>query len=361
MITSSNTLVCWGSNSFGQAGVATGTNSQMSAPLFVSTPTVVSQFVSGTLLSVAAGDLHTCVVISGVVYCVGDNQSGQLGTSPATTPYSLNPIQVPGISNVVSVAVGTQFSCALLSSGNVQCWGTNSSGQLGNKTFTSSSIPVSVLTAPNSPLTGVTQISAKGSQVCGLVSQSSGNQIYCWGYNYYGQLGNNSTANSNLAVLVSGLGTAQVSPSAVSVGTDHACALLNNGQVQCWGYNFFGQLGNGQFGLEANSLVPVYVNNLNSATAVVAGGDHTCAIENGGQVVCWGENNAGQLGLGSVQDNSEPQEPVANVSGVVSLSAGGAYTCAMSSSQLWCWGSNTSDQLGNGATPYSLAAVPDFC
>ncbi len=141
----------------------------------------------------------------------------------------------------------------------------------------------------------------------------------------------------------------------VCAGLAHTCALLNNGTVQCWGYNYDGELGNGtEHGL---SLLPVAVATINNATAVSAGGGHTCAMLNGGSIQCWGFNQAGELGNGTTTDSSVPVT-VSGISNAVAVAADDYHTCAvLSAGTVQCWGYNYNGELGNGTTTDSTVPV----
>jgi alpha-tubulin suppressor-like RCC1 family protein len=132
---------------------------------------------------------------------------------------------------------------------------------------------------------------------------------------------------------------------AIAAGYNHTCALLNSGRVRCWGLNDKGQLGDGTL---TNRATPTEVEGLIGVTAIAAGGSHTCALSSGG-VKCWGENLSGQLGDGTHTDSATPVDVAGLSNGVAAIAAGGGHTCAlMDRGAVRCWGWNGSGQLGEG-------------
>jgi alpha-tubulin suppressor-like RCC1 family protein len=193
--------------------------------------------------------------------------------------------------------------------------------------------------------TTATAIAGGKGHTCALLS---GGTVQCWGYGYKGQLGNGSiTTTQGIPVSVSSISTA----TAVVAGTDHTCALLSGGTVQCWGKGNYGQLGNGS---TSNQSTPVSVSSISSATAISAGGWHTCALLSGGTVQCWGYNYYGQLGNGSTSNQSTPVS-VSSISTATAISAGGWYhACAvLSGGTVQCWGHGGYGRLGNGLSNQS--------
>ena len=350
------TLSCWGYNEFGQLGNGTTVDT--------STAVAVAGITGAT--AVSAGHHHTCALLGdGTVRCWGANQFGQLGDGTATTDTTPVPVAVGGITTAVAVTTGAYHACALLADGTVRCWGYNEFGQLGNGATASSSTPVTVagLAAP-------TVVTAGAYHTCALLADGA---IRCWGRNDYGQLGDGNTPDSPSPVGVSGLDPA----AAVTAGGFHTCALLPDRSVRCWGQNIFGQLGDGSsitflvsaevLGLTplysstippgSHSRTPVKVSGIGTATAVTAGGFHTCASLSDGSTKCWGENDYGQLGDGRNSNSSTPVG-VTGLDPSAAVSAGAWHTCALLPDRsVGCWGRNFAGQLGNGTVSNSSTPV----
>jgi alpha-tubulin suppressor-like RCC1 family protein len=345
---------CWGWNDYGQLGDGTSGTNRL-------TPVTVSGLSNAVAIS--AANSHTCAVLrDGTAWCWGDNVVGQLGNN-STTP-SNTPVQVSGLSNAVAIAAGYYHSCALLSDGTAHCWGQNTLGQLGDGTTTERHTPVDVCASGSGPgcsggaaLHGVVAISAGDWHTCALLSDGTAR---CWGYNNDGQLGNGTTTEdpNPTPVAVSGLSNAVAIDAGGYSGTGHTCALLGNGTARCWGWNHYGQLGNNS---TTDSPTPVAVSGLTNAVAVSAGGSHTCALLGNGTARCWGWNGNGQLGNGTTGGYSTTPSTVSGLTGAVAISAGSLHTCALlPDGTPGCWGYNTNGQLGDGSTTDSDTPVgPD--
>jgi alpha-tubulin suppressor-like RCC1 family protein len=301
----------------------------------------------------SSGGSDCALLSTGKVDCWGYNGSGQLG-SGTTASYSDVPVAVLGITDAKAVASDTYGNsfCAVLTTGHMKCWGNNSEGQLGNGTTTTSDIPVSV----KNITTATAVIGGDSGGVDGFCALLSTKHVDCWGYGFSGELGNGTTATySDVPVAVHTITNAATLIS----GFEGFCALLSTSHVDCWGDNSFGELGRAT---EANySDVPVAVTGITDATAVA--GDSTsasnCAVLTTGHMKCWGANGDGQLGNGTT---AKSDVPVA-VTGITDAKAaasdgdGGSFCAVLSTGHMKCWGANNFGQLGNGTAAGSSVPV----
>ena len=240
-------------------------------------------------------------------------------------------------------------------------WGDNFNGQLGNGTGTDSITPVAVNTAGVLAGKTITSVSAGSQHTCALAD----GKPYCWGYNNYGQLGNGNTTQSLTPVEVNTTGVlAGKTITTVSTGNFHTCVLTDDGQAYCWGYGGYGQLGNGTLTNTATTPVAVTTTGVlagKTITAISTGGYHTCVVADNA-AYCWGRGDYGQLGNNTSTLNSG--NPVAvTATGVLAgktvaaVSTGVYHSCAMADGKPYCWGYNGQGQLGNGTTTQSLNPV----
>ena len=288
-LTTSGSVACWGQGTFGQLGAGD----------FASSIVPVLTGLVGGMALVTAGENHTCALSTGnAAFCWGSNEFGKLGTGTTTNtcvgaPCTATPTDVSGGLSFRWITAGTRHTCAVQTpSGNVYCWGLNSSGQLGTGTNTASTVPVQV----TGGLT-FTEVSAGDDFTCGVTGDL---RAYCWGRNSSGQLGNGNTVSTNTPVAVSGgLTFAQV-----VAGRTHACGRTTLGQIYCWGANGSGQLGDGTTN---NSSVPVQVALTDVTFSNIGSGHfHSCGITMERVAYCWGQNSSGQLGDGTTTNRLVP-------------------------------------------------------
>ena len=250
--------------------------------------------INTPVLQVVTGAESTCVLTTaGGVKCWGWNGYGQLGDG--TTTNRTLPVDVIGLtSGVKFISAGYASTCAVLDDGRVKCWGDNRWGQLGDGTNSNRSIPAFVTGA-----TGVATVSNGTHGAC-LVTTSGAAK--CWGHNGWGDIGNSTNNSSAVPVDVTGL---QSGVAKTTNGEGHACALMTSGAVKCWGRNDQGQLG---IGNTQHTNVPTDVVGLSSNVTSVSAGNvyQTCAVVKYSSVKCWGWNPWGQLGDGTNSNRITP-------------------------------------------------------
>ena len=343
-VTTTGRALCWGRNLFGNIGDGTTTNR--------SVPTQVSGMTSG-IESIAAGNGTSCAISNaGALKCWGLGDYGQIGDrwnldrSTPTESFGMS----SGVQQV-SVSPTGKSVCAVMTGGGAKCWGLNDRGQLGNSSTVQSWGPANVTGLAS----GVAQVAVGGSYACALTTAGA---VKCWGANGVGELGiapltGDQSEPKDVVGLSSGV-------TAIGVGLQHACALLSDGTVKCWGQNSDGRLGDGTTTARAT---PVAVYNVTGATHLSVGQVHTCVIVDGG-VTCWGANGAGQLGDGFIYGgNAAPTAVTGLPSNATSISAGGYHTCAaFAGGEARCWGMNNNGvglggQLGDGTVTSSASPV----
>ncbi len=362
----------------------------------------------GSVTSFDVGETHGCAVTGSTARCWGVAIDGQLGNGvgAVTSGDPVSVSTVPGwtaleVSVSTSSGTGGGTTCALFSNltgdRRVMCWGDGASGQIGNGGTTSLASPAStdlVMLDSDTPLGAAEGSSALSSSPYDVseislsvdgkfgCARSSQGHVKCWGNNGNGQLGhgNTSTASDgdnemgeNLAFVPLGANRTALR---ISVGQGHACAMLDDGSVKCWGRNSYGQLGignNTQIGDGANemgeNLATVDLGPGRTATDITLGSMHSCAILDNGSVKCWGYNGYGNLGIGNTTSMGDgANEMGANLITVdlgtgrtaIAIDAGRTHTCAiLDSGVLKCWGNNGNGRLGQGHTE-SIGTGPDF-
>ena len=318
---------CWGWGGAGQLGDGNYTNSDR--------PVQVAGLTSG-VTAISAGGYHACAVQNGALKCWGVGFAGQLGDSTGID--SGTPVDVTGMSSGVSrVAAGEEHTCAV-QSGAAFCWGSAGLGQLGNGTNPSSATSPQAVSNLGSPVTVITS-GTNGSCAVG------GGAAKCWGDSQFGQLGLGFDQYQRTPVTISG-GASGVS--AISAGGDHACAVISSA-AQCWGVDNNQQLGNGA-GFVGSFIPQTAVGLGSSVTAVSAGQLHSCAIVNS-TAKCWGHNNTGQLGDGSITMRPSPVDVYFDPmpTAATAISAGASHTCGIFDGTVWCWGSRADYRLGAGS------------
>lgn len=328
----------------------------------------------GGVTQLAANASMSCAVLQdATARCWG---SGPLGTGGAFNQSSPLAVQVQDangdpLTGVTQMAVGTGFACALLQDTSAVCWGDNLVGNLGNGTTTPSARPVVVQQQGGATLTGITQLALGDFHACARLSSG---EARCWGQNQ-GTLGDGTRTNRKRAVAVqNAAGTGPLTNVVqLATGSQHTCALLGDGRVQCFGENGQGQIGDGTTTARLRPKTvkdPTGAGALTSVTQISADAQSTCARLSTQQLRCWGPNANGQRGNGTVTLPGQPgpllptavKAPSGTTAftGAVSVGVGAFHACArINTAQLRCWGLNTDGQAGDGTrtSPRKLPVV----
>ncbi len=319
-----------------------------------------------------AGELHSCAVLAaGSVRCWGYGGGGQLGYGSLDTigddetPGSVGPVNLGAGHTARAIATGDSHTCALLDDGSVRCWGFGGQGRLGYGNTKDVSDPGSVGPVD---LGGrrAKAITAGAGHTCAIVDDGS---VVCWGFGGSGRLGYADQSNVGDRQTPASAGSVDLGGRravAISAGQDHTCAILDNGNVRCWGRAEEGALGNGSTDAIGDNETPgsvpaVSLGAGHTAVAISAGGRHTCVVLDDQTVRCWGDGNRGELGVGTNTNNvgdtpaTTPDKlaPVDLGAGrtAKAISAGAFDSCAvLDDGTVRCWGFGGSGRLGYAST-----------
>lgn len=390
---------CWGENYYGHLGLG-DTMSRGNASTHMGSQLPFVKMPSGTRVTkVATGAQHTCALLdNGKIKCWGSNQAGNLGLGSVIatggTP-DLTPDKTPYASlgtDLIAkdIAAGHLFSCALFTNGRVKCWGSNQNGQLANgdkkiigdrPETLGDNMPFAKLGAKP-----VARIFAQYATACALFEDGA---LKCWGQNSIGKLGIGSAVDyigaderelgENLKAVDLGDNGSNVYIKDVALSDYTACALLSNGNAKCWGYNIYGELGQGDTETRGrspetmgNNLPPIAVSGSGlSIQSIGIGGATTCASLNNHGVKCWGSQKYGSLGsensmnLGSLQEHMGENLPFVDLgwlNSVKKVEVGRAISCALfTNGRVKCWGLNDgafAGYLGIGSLRQHIGDLP---
>jgi alpha-tubulin suppressor-like RCC1 family protein len=241
--------------------------------------------------------------------------------------------------DVVQVSAGFRHTCAVRADHSLWCWGFNFNGQLGTGTTTYEYTPVQVTALGHH----VRRVAASDEHTCALTLDNS---VWCWGDNFDGELGNGGTTSSLVPVAVSGLDHDVVD---LAVGANTSCAIRGNHSLVCWGNNSQGALATGG---TANALTPTPVLGLDGLKIVGVSQLRTmCALTDRGALYCWGQNENGSLGVGDLIARYTPTEVTTLTTPIRSVAAHGEAVCALDiDGNGSCWGKDDVGEVGNGTT-----------
>lgn len=329
---------CWGENRAGVLGVGSRDGEVYPSPAPV----------RGALRfrEVDAGRDHVCAVAeTGRAYCWGEGRDGRLGaldvdlvtcrSGGETRPCSLVPAPVAGNLRFRGISAGGAHTCGVTESLDLYCWGSNEFGQLGIGALGGER------TTPRLVSRGVSRVAAGGDHTCALLPLGGSTDLFCWGDNRFGQLGDGTRIIKTFIPAEPVVRGA----SGVAAGFRHGCLLA---PAECWGEGDEGQLGTGN---ALDALVPVRVAGEPDLVSLSAGRAHTCGVGAGGTARCWGRAAEGQVGI--AEAGEIVPEPAEVAGGLVfdRVSAGGLHTCGVTAAgEAFCWGDNRSGQLGDGTT-----------
>tara|TARA_B110001452_G_scaffold107827_1_gene89405 strand:- start:4607 stop:6436 length:1830 start_codon:yes stop_codon:yes gene_type:complete len=341
-ILENGSAMCWGRDTYGQLGDGGEATNNIRPSTYVDVPNDV------TISQIFTGPYRTCVLLSNDgTNCWGFNENGQSGDESTNTYKSpTNPVNFPDGRVAKSIGMGHKHTCAILDNDQLACWGADLYGALGNGESTSEDEYAPVIISTPADRTTV-KVEAGVSHTCILMDDGG---IMCWGRDNVGQLGNgesNPTAYAPASDTILPEGRVAMD---LSVGNEHACAILDNGSAVCWGMNNYGQLGDNST-TNAKSPTFVHLPNGTKATKISSGSAHTCATIDNGSLYCWGHNKNSRLGIGTSGGvHTIPMFVSANQS-IVEISASAEHTCVLSENgSISCWGRNNYGQLGLGHT-----------
>ena len=341
-ILENQSMVCWGDNEYGQLG--DGTTDGSVVPIYVNVA------ANETPVEVTVGQVTACALMeSGNIYCWGSGYYGKMGNGePWGDDYvntEMRQVLLPEGQGGQTVSISGGHICTILDNGDVYCWGRGNQGQLGYGGTSNRNIPAKVnLPGQRSAIA----ISTGTYMTCAITTDGMG---YCWGENDEGQLGNGTT-NTRRTTPVEVLFPSGYTPVSISAGDDFSCALMDNRKVMCWGENNDGRLGQGPLATD-DETTPVWVSMENSETAhfLDIGTKSACMILDSGETKCWGTNEEGQIGQGDTDIDyySTPTE-VNGSYDFVALSINSDTICAITSNaEGYCWGDNEAGQTGRGS------------
>ena len=341
-ILENQSMVCWGDNEYGQLG--DGTTNGSVVPIYVNVA------ANETPVEVTVGQVTACALMeSGNIYCWGSGYYGKMGNGePWNDDYvntEMRQVLLPEGQGGQTVSISGGHICTILDNGDVYCWGRGNQGQLGNGGTSNLNTPAKVnLPGQRSAIA----ISTGTYMTCAITTDGMG---YCWGENDEGQLGNGTT-NSRRTTPSEVLFPSGYTPVSISAGDDFACALMDNRKVMCWGENNDGRLGQGPLATD-DETTPVWVSMENSETAhfLDIGTKSACMILDSGETKCWGTNEEGQIGQGDTDiDYYSTPTVVSGNYDFVALSINSDTICAITSNaEGYCWGDNEAGQTGRGS------------
>ena len=358
-VASDGNAYAWGSNKYGQLAQKPADASMQKAPVRVPLPDGVDS--SFTYTQIVAGDSHVLAIGSnGILYSWGRNDHGQLGDGTTTDRYQPQPVKDTSGQpfKAVQVSAGVADSAAIDSENRVYTWGSESTGKGQAPAYSTARKNPTPAADPDNPGQTLRAVQVSLNWSFAMALDADGN-VYTWGYNTNGQLGNNTSDSTNYAANPARLPNQSFQATQISAGSWNALAIDTEGNTWTWGYNRYGQLGDGS---TSDKYKPQTVQNPTNtsqslkATQISAGVNHSLAVGQDGSLWAWGWNSNGQLGIGSTVNQNKPaliKDPANNAQAfeAVRSSSGQLHSLAIrQDGNLWAWGDNQYGQLGNNQT-----------
>ncbi len=372
------TVRCWGNGEFGRLGY--GNTDDIGDDETPASVGAVDLGAGRTATAVTAGGSHTCALLDdGGVRCWGDGDTGRLGYGNADNVGDglgenvgdVGPVDLGAGRTATAITAGGEHTCALLDNATVRCWGNGEFGRLGYGNPDNVGDGTGANVGAVGPVdlgagrTSTAITAGGGSHTCALLDNGT---VRCWGNGAEGRLGYGNTDDVGDDETPASVGAVDLgagrTATAITAGGSHTCALLDNGTVRCWGDNEFGQLGYGNddsvgdgVGENVGDAGPVDLGAGRTTTAITAGSDHTCAVLDDGRVRCWGRGEFGPLGYGDTDNVGDGIGATPGDVGPVELGAGrtataitaGSHTCAvLNNGRVRCWGFGGDGRLGYG-------------
>lgn len=330
-INAAQNLYCWGDASRGQIGDGTSGDGHTRG-----TPTRVGGV--GVWASVSAGGQHTCgITEASNLYCWGRNDFGQVGDGTQDDRPTMK--RVGGVGVWIAVSAGGFHTCGITEAKNLYCWGRNYNGEIGDGTSGNNRLALTRIGGA-----GVwSQVSLGDQSSCGITTADN---LYCWGWNQEGQIGDGTKEDKHALTRIGGAGVwASIAPST----TYHTCGITLAKNLYCWGNNAAGQIGDGTTGTDR--VVPTKVGGSGVWSAADGGIYHSCGITSARNLYCWGNNSRGQIGDGTTRTFQLAMKRVGGSGVWARLATGSEHTCGITvGKNLYCWGHNQYGQIGDGST-----------
>ena len=340
------------------------TNQKVDGALKLHSLEIPPTFGGRTATTIQVGGTFSCAIAGGTPYCWGDNSSGQLGNGTTTSSAVPSPVQLPEKIKgkaISTLSVGGSTACVVVD-GEAYCWGSNSVGQLGVSGISISMIPVAVDSSGVLKNLKINSIAVGEAHTCATAS----GKAFCWGYNESSQLGS-AKAKKEAVFIPTEVDTdgalKNKTVTAIAVGSSHTCVSATN-ELICWGADFRGQLGTGNYGgiQEIKDSKPIQFSKsaVKQISRIKAASNSTCVIADS-ELYCWGYNASGRFNSSTPESIAKPGkvEMVGQLLGreIQEVGIGSDYLCVLASSAPLCWGANQQGQLGNGSIVSSTIPV----